>query len=118
MITNVLKREIFLYIIKTGVAWLSSARAVRCLVKSFNERNPYFLLLINLIKWLFYNLRTLKKLPLIKRRKERMTSSQYGPYELGYTRATMDFTKRGNNASWSESSKIFLVRIVLCNSRT
>jgi hypothetical protein len=25
----------------TGDAWLSSARAVRCLVKSFNERNPY-----------------------------------------------------------------------------
>ena len=25
----------------TGDAWLSSARAVRCLVKSTNERNPY-----------------------------------------------------------------------------
>ena len=25
----------------TGAAWLSSARAVRCQVKSFNERNPY-----------------------------------------------------------------------------
>jgi len=24
----------------TGAAWLSSARAVRCRVKSFNERNP------------------------------------------------------------------------------
>ena len=24
----------------TGVAWLSSARVVRCLVRSFNERNP------------------------------------------------------------------------------
>ena len=24
----------------TGAAWLSSARAVRCLVKSTNERNP------------------------------------------------------------------------------
>jgi len=24
----------------TGVAWLSSARVVRCLVSSFNERNP------------------------------------------------------------------------------
>ena len=29
----------------TGVAWLSSARVVRCKVKSINERNPYFLLL-------------------------------------------------------------------------
>ena len=25
----------------TGVAWLSSARVVRCLVRSFNERNPH-----------------------------------------------------------------------------
>ena len=24
-----------------GAAWLSSARAVRCRVKSHNERNPY-----------------------------------------------------------------------------
>jgi hypothetical protein len=29
----------------TGAAWLSSARAVRCWVKSRNERNPYDLLL-------------------------------------------------------------------------
>ncbi len=28
----------------TGGAWLSSARAVRCWVKSRNERNPYLLL--------------------------------------------------------------------------
>jgi hypothetical protein len=27
---------------KQGAAWLSSARAVRCWVKSRNERNPYF----------------------------------------------------------------------------
>ena len=26
---------------KTGVAWLSSARVVRCWVKSRNERNPF-----------------------------------------------------------------------------
>ena len=25
----------------TGVAWLSSARVVSCMVKSSNERNPY-----------------------------------------------------------------------------
>jgi hypothetical protein len=31
-------RAIGLY---TGAAWLSSARAVRCWVKSRNERNPY-----------------------------------------------------------------------------
>ena len=29
----------------TGVAWLSSARAVKCEIKFFNERNPYCLLL-------------------------------------------------------------------------
>ena len=28
----------------TGAAWLSSARAVKCWVKSRNERNPYYLL--------------------------------------------------------------------------
>ncbi len=28
----------------TGGAWLSSARVVRCWVKSRNERNPYFVL--------------------------------------------------------------------------
>src|SRR3989339_1607493 len=30
---------------KTGAAWLSSARVVRCWVKSRNERNPYPMLL-------------------------------------------------------------------------
>ena len=30
---------------KTGGAWLSSARVVRCWVKSRNERNPYYQLL-------------------------------------------------------------------------
>ncbi len=28
----------------TGAAWLSSARVVRCWVKSSNERNPYVVL--------------------------------------------------------------------------
>ena len=28
----------------TGAAWLSSARVVRCSVKSVNERNPHFVL--------------------------------------------------------------------------
>nr|GEZ50475.1 ribosomal protein S10 [Tanacetum cinerariifolium] len=30
---------------REGAAWLSSARVVRCLVKSYNERNPRFVLL-------------------------------------------------------------------------
>ncbi|KAF1866114.1 hypothetical protein Lal_00043067 [Lupinus albus] len=51
----------------TGGAWSSSARAVRCWVKSHNERNPH--------------------------RKVRMTSSHHAPYALGDTRATMSGTK-------------------------
>ncbi|GGI69779.1 hypothetical protein GCM10010914_32200 [Deinococcus wulumuqiensis] len=34
-----------------------------------------------------------------------MTSSQHGPYVLGYTRATMDRTTRSKHASVSESLK-------------
>ena len=39
-----MKVETFLSLLKnnyTGDAWLSSARVVRCSVKSDNERNPY-----------------------------------------------------------------------------
>ena len=32
---------LFLRDAQQGAAWLSSARAVRCQVKSYNERNPY-----------------------------------------------------------------------------
>ncbi len=34
-----------------------------------------------------------------------MTSSHHGPYVLGYTRATMAGTKRGETARWSKSQK-------------
>lgn len=34
-----------------------------------------------------------------------MTSSQYGLYELGYTRITMVATMNSNNASWSNFLK-------------
>jgi len=34
------KYILFLYI--SDAAWLSSARVVKCLVNSFNERNPLF----------------------------------------------------------------------------
>ena len=64
----------------TGGAWLSSARVVRCWVKSRNERNPCLVLLL---------MEDLKRLPMTNRRKVRMTSSQHAPYGLGYTRATM-----------------------------
>ena len=65
---------------KTGGAWLSSARVVRCWVKSRNERNPYPKLLRK---------STLGRLPLTKRRKVGMTSNHHAPYDLGYTRTTM-----------------------------
>ncbi len=75
----------------TGAAWLSSARVVRCWVKSRNERNHYPLLLS------YFQLAgdgsTLRRLPGITGRKVEMTSSQYGLYAWGYTRVTMLITK-------------------------
>ncbi len=70
----------------TGGAWLSSARVVRCWVKSRNERNPRFLV-ANI------QLGTLERLPVTNRRKVGMTSSQHAPYVLGYTRTTMGGTE-------------------------
>ena len=75
--------------VHTGAAWLSSARVVRCWVKSRNERNPCRLLLTGQLL-----LRTQTELPVTNRRKVGMTSSHHGPYVLGYTRATMAGTKR------------------------
>ena len=80
----------------TGGAWLSSARVVRCWVKSRNERNPYGQLLRK---------RTLAGLPLTKRRKVGMTSNHHAPYDLGYTRTTMANTKGSNTARWSKTHK-------------
>ena len=37
-----------------------------------------------------------------------MTSSLHGPYELGYTRATMVDTKGSEGVIWSKSSKVDL----------
>ena len=37
-----------------------------------------------------------------------MTSSQYGPYALGCTRATMAGTMGSNTARWSQSQKAVL----------
>ena len=74
----------------TGAAWLSSARVVRCWVKSRNERNHYPLLPLLCRK---VKESTLRRLPGITRRKVEMTSSQYGLYALGDTRVTMGETK-------------------------
>ena len=37
-----------------------------------------------------------------------MTSSHHGPYEQGYTRATMAYTEGSNMATWSKSHKVRL----------
>ena len=34
-----------------------------------------------------------------------MTSSHHGPYDQGYTRATMAYTKRSKTARWSKTQK-------------
>ncbi len=82
----------------TGAAWLSSARVVRCWVKSRNERNPYCLLPA-------FWMGTQAELPVTNRRKVGMTSNHHGPYVLGYTRATMVGTKRSKTATSSKSQK-------------
>ena len=80
----------------TDAAWLSSARVVRCWVKSRNERNPCFQLPALMVG-------TLKGLPVTSRRKVGMTSSHHGSYELGYTRATMALTEGSEIARSSQS---------------
>ena len=73
----------------TSAAWLSSARAVRCWVKSRNERNPRC------------QLNSLARLPRKTGRKVGMTSSQHGSYDLGYTHATMEGTEGCQGATRS-----------------
>ena len=80
----------------TGGAWLSSARVVRCWVKSRNERNPYGQLLRK---------STLAGLPLTKRRKVGTTSNHHAPYDLGYTRTTMAFNKEKQSREAEQISK-------------
>jgi hypothetical protein len=93
---------------KLGVAWPSSARVVRCWVKSRNERNPYPYLpasyvgnykeTANDVSW----------------RKAGMMSGQHGPYGLGYTRATMVITTSiAIGRPGANLLKIILVRIAL-----
>ena len=45
-----------------------------------------------------------------------MTSSPYGLYIQGRTRATMVGTEGSNIARWSRSLKPILVQIAVCNS--
>ena len=62
---------------RTGAAWLSSACTVRRTLKWVNKRNPHPMLNI------------MGNCPLKARRKVGMTSSQHGPYALGYTHPAM-----------------------------
>ena len=51
---------------------------------------------------------TLVRLPVTNRRKVGMTSNHHAPYDLGYTRATMDGTTSSELARASESLKAIL----------
>ncbi len=82
----------------TGAAWLSSARVVRCRVKSFNEKT----LTVSCHRVMAG---TLAGLPVLNRRKAGMTSSPHGLYAQGFTRATMVTTERRETARWSKSQK-------------
>ena len=83
----------------TGGAWLSSARVVRCWVKSRNERNPYCQLLRK---------STLARLPLTKRRKVGTTSNHHALYVLGYTRTTMAKNRGKQSREAERNPKICL----------
>ncbi len=82
----------------TGGAWLSSARVVRCWVKSRNERNPCPVLPA-------IRLGTRRRLPGSTRRKVGTTSSHHAPYVQGFTHATMAGTEGCDTVRWSESLK-------------
>ena len=82
----------------TGAAWLSSVRAVRCLVKSTNERNPFEQLPAG-------DAGNSAQTARLRGRKVGMTSSQYGPYAQGCTRATMAGTEGSETARWSQPQR-------------
>ncbi len=68
-----------------GGAWPSPVRAVRCPVKSGNERDPHLLLLA----CFFGDRRTRKRLPVLNWRREGATAGQHAPNLPGRTRAAM-----------------------------
>ena len=83
--------------VSRGAAWLSSARVVRCWVKSRNERNP--------CPKLPLKEGSLRKLPSTRWRKVGTTSSHHGLYVQGYTRTTMVGTEGSDIVRWRESHK-------------
>ncbi len=74
---------------------------MRCLVKSTNERNPFDMLPAGQAGNSYHT-------ACLRRRKVGMTSSQYGPYIQGCTRATMAYTERCETARWSQSQRVCL----------
>ncbi len=70
-----------------GSAWPPSARAVRCPVKSGNERDLYSQLLTSI-----YVIEHIVRTALERGRKVQATVGLYAPNPLGYTRATMVMT--------------------------
>ncbi len=68
-----------------GGAWPSSARAVRCPVKSGNERDLH----LQLLPALTMRTEHVVETALETRRKVQATVGLYAPNPLGYTRATM-----------------------------
>ncbi len=83
----------------TGAAWLSSARVVRCWVKSRNERNPRVRLPGPRGRGLWTDC------PATTGRKVGTTSSPYGPHGQGCTRTTMPGTGGSQAARRSRSQK-------------
>ena len=84
----------------SGGAWPSSARAVRCPVKSGNERDPRPLLL-PVPPGAGHSGGTAP----VRGRKVRATIGQYAPNPLGYTRAAMAGTKGCDPERGSKSPK-------------
>ncbi len=85
-----------------GSAWPSSARAVRCPVKSGNERDLHSQLPANYV--IGHIVRTAPE----KGRKVQATVGLYAPNLLGYTRATMVGTIGCNSERRSQSTKPYL----------
>ena len=77
---------------------MSSARVVRCWVKSRNERNPYLMLPA-------LRVGTHERLPQTMRRKAGMTSNHHAPYDLGYTRTTMAINRGKQNSDVEQIPK-------------
>ena len=74
-----------------GSAWPPSARAVKCPVKSGNERDLYLQLLLSFV--IRHIVRTARE----NGRKVQATVGLYAPNLLGYTRATMVMTMGCNS---------------------